>query len=281
MSTSTEEAELTNTGEFDKLKFSLDMTFIEGDIILRKGHTAIVVETASSTWSQIPKWVAAAKQYCNVYSSNSTKSALLSAWPHLGVGNLVDVCDEDINFYYVRIAGKYFGFVEKEFLTTPQPEPVPAPSQDPEPSFQKMSGLVTTALYTRVAPKSTAIFCDFDRNDGRGVRHVLQKGEKVDIIAEENGWYQLEIKGVNAVWQPWSSGKYITQLKPREPQVGDAINFIGKNLYTSSYSAARPGGASQFSGKITRIVNNAHPYLVMADNKAYSGWCDREDFELV
>lgn len=283
MRTASEINELMNTGEFDKLTFNMNMVFCEGDILWLNGHTAVVIQTTSDTWDKNPKWVAAAKQYCNVYASNSTKSALLSAWPHLGVGNLVDVCDEDTNFYYVRIAAKYWGFVEKKYMTTPQPEPTPAPEPTPEPTptFEKFEGEVDTALYTRTGPEKGAPYCNFNRNDGKGVRHTLFKGEKVTVIAEKNGWYQLEIKGATATWYPWSSGKYITKLAPRQPQVGDAINFIGKQLYASSYAAGKAVAVPRFSGKIKGVVDNAHPYSVIADNRAYSGWCNREDFDLV
>ena len=282
MRTAQQVNELRNTGEFDEFPFSMDMTFMEGDILWLNGHTAIIIQTTSDTWDKNPKWVAAAKQYCSVYSSNSISSALLSAWPHLGVGNLVDVCDEDTYFYYVRIAGKYWGFVEKKYMTTPQPEPIPPePTPTPTPTFEKFEGEVDTALYARTGPEKTAPYCNFNRNDGKGVRHTFFKGEKVTVVAEKNGWYQIEVKGLNATWYPWSSGKYITKLAPREPQVGDAINFIGKQLYASSYAAGKAVEVPRFSGKIKGVVNNAHPYSVIADNRAYSGWCDRDDFELV
>jgi hypothetical protein len=37
----------------------------------------------------------------------------IKSYPLLARGDLVDVCDEVAGYYYVKVAGKYFGFVDK------------------------------------------------------------------------------------------------------------------------------------------------------------------------
>jgi hypothetical protein len=45
----------------------------------------------------------------------------IKSWPQLAKGNLVDICDtvkdsKGKAWYYVRIAGKYYGFVHSAYL---------------------------------------------------------------------------------------------------------------------------------------------------------------------
>lgn len=47
--------------------------------------------------------------------------AQLKSYPTLAKGNLVDVCDtikakDGASWYYIRIAGKYFGFVSAKYI---------------------------------------------------------------------------------------------------------------------------------------------------------------------
>lgn len=47
----------------------------------------------------------------------------LPQWPMLGTGNLVDVCDDSFasGWYYVRIAGQYYGWVMSKYFKKPAP----------------------------------------------------------------------------------------------------------------------------------------------------------------
>ena len=56
----------------------------------------------------------------NVRTGPGTGYGLLSAWPKLSEGNLVDVTGESEGWYQVRIAGKYTGWVSREYV-------IPAP----------------------------------------------------------------------------------------------------------------------------------------------------------
>ncbi|MBQ6679572.1 MAG: hypothetical protein IJM76_06065 [Lachnospiraceae bacterium] len=78
--------------------------------------------------STTPKWVAMATTLVNVRTSpqiinDSTGKSRnpLPQYPLLGAGNLVDVCDDVYapGWYYVRIAGKYYGWVKAEYLVPP------------------------------------------------------------------------------------------------------------------------------------------------------------------
>lgn len=89
----------------------------------------------------------------NVRSGAGTAYGTVPAWPQLGKGNMVEVCDTvkgtDGNWYYVRIAGKVYGYVYSSYIkqitgtlggnsgsnpTTPpsQPEKETEPTQQPE-----------------------------------------------------------------------------------------------------------------------------------------------------
>ena len=52
----------------------------------------------------------------NVRTGPGTGYGLLESWPKLGEGNLVDVIGESGNCYLVRIAGKYTGWVSKDYI---------------------------------------------------------------------------------------------------------------------------------------------------------------------
>jgi len=49
------------------------------------------------------------------------ESPVIKKWPLLREGNLVDICDtikasDGSEWYYVRIAGKYYGFVATKYI---------------------------------------------------------------------------------------------------------------------------------------------------------------------
>ena len=51
-----------------------------------------------------------------------TEYDTIKSWPKLGAGNLVDVIDytqkdkNGENWYYIRIANQFYGFVKAEFI---------------------------------------------------------------------------------------------------------------------------------------------------------------------
>lgn len=77
---------------------------------------------ASTAPSKTSKWVGkVTATELNVRTWAGTENAKLKSYPTLKKGNLVDVCDtikdsEGADWYYVRIAGKYFGFVSGKYI---------------------------------------------------------------------------------------------------------------------------------------------------------------------
>jgi len=80
--------------------------------------------------STVPLWVGQAIVLVNVRSTPEIKNDRagnplnpLYNWPRLGAGNLVDVCDTTYapGWYYVRIAGKYYGWVKAEYIAAAGP----------------------------------------------------------------------------------------------------------------------------------------------------------------
>ena len=80
--------------------------------------------------SKTPKWVGEVTALINVRTSPEIKNDIngyplnpLPQYPLLGKGNLIDVCDDTKKegWYYVRIAGKYYGWVSASYVKTPAP----------------------------------------------------------------------------------------------------------------------------------------------------------------
>lgn len=102
-----------------------------GDILLNDNHhVAIAVTTGAKAstlstptiLSKTPKWVGkVTANTLNVRTWAGTEYAQLKSYPTLAKGNLVDVCDiikakDKADWYYIRIAGKYFGFVSAKYI---------------------------------------------------------------------------------------------------------------------------------------------------------------------
>ena len=118
MVTASEDSILKNCG-FVRYNYDIDAV-VKGDVLWRQGHTAVCVEgavaPASVGPSKTPKYRGKITSFTPVYrvAAASVLNVLL-AHPALGKDNLVDVCDEEGNFFYVRIVDKY-GFVPKDKL---------------------------------------------------------------------------------------------------------------------------------------------------------------------
>ena len=97
-------------------KYKLEVDGIAGKNTITKLDSVITSQTAKKL-SKTPKWVG--KVTANsipVRVAAGKENARLKDYPTLNKGNLVDVCDSAKSsggntWYYIRIAGKYFGFV--------------------------------------------------------------------------------------------------------------------------------------------------------------------------
>ena len=78
--------------------------------------------TTTTTPSKTPKWVGkVTATKLKVRKWAGTEYAQLKSYPTLAKGNLVDVCDtikakDGTSWYYIRIAGKYFGFASAKYI---------------------------------------------------------------------------------------------------------------------------------------------------------------------
>ena len=126
--TAIEDELLMSTGMFDRIT---DQAMLRGnglqvgDILWRSGHTAVVVEAdeAPTGYDKTPHWVGETygAKLVDVYT-DPTGTTPLKAWPQLATGNLFDVCDERGDRWYIRIAGQYYGWIEKRFCLRKTPQ---------------------------------------------------------------------------------------------------------------------------------------------------------------
>lgn len=83
-----------------------------------------LTEIKAATPSQDPKWIGSiVPPPLMVRTDPDPDADMLSTWPYLGYGNLVDVCDEltgkdGKRWYFVRIAGRHFGYVPGDCVET-------------------------------------------------------------------------------------------------------------------------------------------------------------------
>lgn len=126
---------LAATGKFeDKFKVTSSTKLYNGDILCscRKSHTVICVSGSprpdakqsqtGGALNKSPRWVGKViKQLVYVKSWAGSSFSNIKSWPKLGYGNMVDVCDsikaaDGSTWYYIRIAGRYFGFIPSNTL---------------------------------------------------------------------------------------------------------------------------------------------------------------------
>jgi hypothetical protein len=85
-------------------------------------NTTSQEQTSGTKLNTEPKWVGASKvNGLNVRSYAGTEYPNIKSYPNLDKGNLVDVCDtikdtKGNKWYYIRIAGKIYGFVRSKYI---------------------------------------------------------------------------------------------------------------------------------------------------------------------
>ena len=120
MYTAIEDSVLTILG-FTRIPYDLKAVR-KGDVLWREGHTGIVIEgNENSGPSKTPKYVEEATTLVNVRTEASGSAPNLKEYPRLGEGNKVDFCDSKqvsggAEWHYVRIAGRYYGWVNFKYL---------------------------------------------------------------------------------------------------------------------------------------------------------------------
>ena len=114
---------VANGGSCRNKKYKLTDSAIDGYVWIDYGTTADQTSTATAVkLSKTPKYVAkVTATELNVRSWAGAENPKIKKWPLLKKGNLVDVCDtikaaDKSEWNYIRIAGKYYGFVAKRYL---------------------------------------------------------------------------------------------------------------------------------------------------------------------
>ena len=131
--------------------------------------------------------------------SGATGSSKLSTYPKLNAGNLVDVVGESGTRYHIRIAGKYFGYVEKNKIKKPNEK---KPTKSPYPFVGKVTA---SKLNVRKKPGTgQPLLPEYPQ---------LNKDNLVDVLGETKDsqgakWYKISIA---KKYSGYVSAKYITK----------------------------------------------------------------------
>lgn len=125
---------LSATGKFEpRITVEKNTKLFDGDILIsrKKGHTVVICsgeprvkkkENSSGSLNKTPKWTGVVSaQLLNVRTWAGRENPNIKSYPLLAFGNKVDVCDtvtakDGSKWYYVRIAGKYYGFVCADYI---------------------------------------------------------------------------------------------------------------------------------------------------------------------
>ena len=122
--TSSEPGVVANGGACRNKKYKLTDSAIDGYVWIDYGTVADQESTETAVQlSKTPKWVGkVTSTELNVRSWPGTENPKIKKWPLLKKDNLIDICDtikasDNTDWYYIRIAGKYYGFVSSAFIT--------------------------------------------------------------------------------------------------------------------------------------------------------------------
>lgn len=130
--------------------------------------------------------------------SGATGASKLSTYPKLNAGNLVDVVGESGTRYHVRIAGKYFGYVEKGRIKNPN-------KKEPKSPYPFVGKVTASKLNVRKKPGTgQPLLPEYPQ---------LNKDNLVDVLGETKDsqgakWYKISIAKKYA---GYVSAKYITK----------------------------------------------------------------------
>lgn len=159
--------------ELEVIPYQKGMVLKKGDILLKNGHTVIVVESdeAPAVWVGECYGVQYAPVYAQVYPTGERCS-----WPTLATGNLFEVIGENGDYYHIRIATTHYGYIRKAYVLR---------------KTEKMIG--------RVTPKKGAV--NVRANAGKDFEYLgtLEVGTQVKICDKKVGadgkpWYYIIYK---------------------------------------------------------------------------------------
>ncbi len=128
----------------------------------------------------------------NVRSSASTSSKVIGS---LSGNTKVTIVGEEGSFYKIEYKGSH-GYVAKEYIKDIKDEVVTEPEKPSNPENSKKTGVVTASKGLNVRKEA---------NTSSQIIGILNSGESVEIIGEENGFYKITYKGQEA----YASKNYI------------------------------------------------------------------------
>ena len=128
----------------------------------------------------------------NVRSGASTSSKVIGS---LSGNTKVTIVGEEGAFYKIEYKGSH-GYVAKEYIKDIKDEVVTEPEKPSNPENSKKTGVVTASKGLNVRKEA---------NTSSQIIGILNSGESVEIIGEENGFYKITYKGEEA----YASKNYI------------------------------------------------------------------------
>ena len=128
----------------------------------------------------------------NVRNEASTSSKVIGS---LSGNTKVTIVGEEGAFYKIEYKGSH-GYVAKEYIKDIKDEVVTEPEKPSNPENSKKTGVVTASKGLNVRKEA---------NTSSQIIGILNSGESVEIIGEENGFYKITYKGQEA----YASKNYI------------------------------------------------------------------------
>ena len=128
----------------------------------------------------------------NVREGASTSSKVIGS---LSGNTKVTIVGEEGVFYKIEYKGSH-GYVAKEYIKDIKDEIVTEPEKPSNPENSKKTGVVTASKGLNVRKEA---------NTSSQIVGILNSGESVEIIGEENGFYKITYKGQEA----YASKNYI------------------------------------------------------------------------
>ena len=130
--------------------------------------------------------------FLNVREGASTSSKVIGS---LSGNSKVTIVGEEGAFYKIEYKGSH-GYVAKEYIKDIKDEVVTEPEKPSTPENSKKTGVVTASKGLNVRKEA---------NTSSQIVGILNSGESVEILGEENGFYKINYKGQEA----YASKNYI------------------------------------------------------------------------
>ncbi len=175
-------------------------------------------QTSGGGINKTTKWTGSANKATKVRTWAGSNTQIKS-WPSLSAGNMVDVCDtikdnSGRTWYYVRIAGKFYGFVDSNDISKTAEK---KPTQSKAPAYTVgHTYTLQVELKVRVAAGTGSATKSYSQLTLDGQRHdkdrdgCLDAGTKVTVLAVQSVGSDIWIKAPSGWMAAYYQGeKYI------------------------------------------------------------------------